>query len=235
MKKILTFIITCFLSISLVGCQSNTVNDDDVLAFFDALDNTLQLNRANINATVNMSDSKMIIKAKLNQKSKLQVEAKVDLEANGNTQKNFLAFYIKDGKTYLNNLGTKTQSTVDKIGLKENSKLSVYNPFLDFTDDNLIACFKSSKKSGDDYHFEVNTSKLATLLDSMGTISLDSASVDATIKNKKITKLSFSFTGEQTMDSESADIDVSCDLTIKKFTKIHYPSDLDSYDTTTEE
>ena len=43
-------------------------------------------------------------------------------------------------------MGTKTQSTVDKIGLKKNSKLNAYNPFLDLTDDQLCELFDSSKK-----------------------------------------------------------------------------------------
>lgn len=43
-------------------------------------------------------------------------------------------------------MGTKTQSTVDKIGLKKNSKLNAYNPFLDLTDDELCELFDSSKR-----------------------------------------------------------------------------------------
>mgnify|MGYP000674131148 CR=1 FL=1 len=42
MKKFLTLIITCFLSLSLAGC-SNSKNNDDILTFFDALGNTLNL------------------------------------------------------------------------------------------------------------------------------------------------------------------------------------------------
>lgn len=234
MKKIFTLIITCFLTLSLTACQNATTSKDDILAFFDALDNTLQINQANIDATFNMNEQIMYIQAQINQKKSLQVKAKVDLEANGNTQKNFLVFYIKDGKTYLNSMGTKTQSTSDKIGLKENSKLNLYNPFLDFSDDDLIECFNSSSKKGNEYHFDVNTSKLATLLDSFGTISLDKASLDATIKDNKIKKMTLSFTGTQTVDESSADIDVSLSLTLKKFTSIQYPNDLDSYEKTAE-
>lgn len=82
-------------------------------------------------------------------------------------------------------MGTKTQSTVDKIGLKKNSKLNTYNPFLDLTDDQLCKLFDSSKKENDTYTFKVNTSKLATLLDNMGSVKLDHATLVATIKTKK--------------------------------------------------
>ena len=47
MKKFLTLIITCFLSLSLAGC-SNSKNNDDILTFFNALGNTLNLKSVQI-------------------------------------------------------------------------------------------------------------------------------------------------------------------------------------------
>ena len=228
MKKILTLIITCFLSLSLSGC-SNSKNNEDILAFFNALDNTLNLKSAQISGTLDMKDSKLNVDAQILQKEDLQVASNIGLVAGKNVQNNFLNFYIKDGKTYLNSMGTKTQSTVDKIGLKKNSKLNAYNPFLDLTDDELCELFDSSKKENDTYTFKVNTSKLATLLDSMGSVKLDNATLDATIKNRKISHMILSFTGKQTVDEASADIDISIELSIKKLNKINFPNDLDSY------
>ena len=234
MKKILTLIITCFLSLSLVGC-SNSKNNDDILTFFDALGNTLNLKSAQISGTLDMKDSKMNIDAQILQKEDLQVATSIGLVAGKNVQNNFLNFYIKDGKTYLNSMGTKTQSTVDKIGLKKNSKLNAYNPFLDLTDDQLCELFDSSKKENDTYTFKVNTSKLATLLDNMGSVKLDHATLVATIKNEKISHMILSFTGTQTVDDASADIDVSIELSIKKLNKINFPNDLDNYKNETAE
>lgn len=228
MKKFLTLIITCFLSLSLAGC-SNSKNNDDILTFFDALGNTLNLKSAQISGTLDMKDSKLNIDAQILQKEDLQVATSIGLVAGDHVKNNFLNFYIKDGKTYLNSMGTKTQSTVDKIGLKKNSKLNTYNPFLDLTDDQLCELFDSSKKENDTYTFKVNTSKLATLLDNMGSIKLDDATLEATIKSKKISHLILSFTGKQTVDKASADIDISIELSIKKLNKINFPNDLDSY------
>ena len=228
MKKILTLIITCFLSLSLSGC-SNSKNNEDILAFFNALDNTSNLKSAQISGTLDMKDSKLNVDAQILQKEDLQVASNIGLVAGKNVQNNFLNFYIKDGKTYLNSMGTKTQSTVDKIGLKKNSKLNAYNPFLDLTDDELCELFDSSKKENDTYTFKVNTSKLATLLDNMGSVKLDNATLDATIKNKKISHMILSFTGKQTVDEASANIDISIELSIKKLNKINFPNDLDSY------
>ena len=234
MKKFLTLIITCFLSLSLAGC-SNSKNNDDILTFFDALGNTLNLKSAQINGTLDMKDSKMNIDAQILQKEDLQVASNIGLVAGKNVQNNFLNFYIKDGKTYLNSMGTKTQSTVDKIGLKKNSKLNAYNPFLDLTDDQLCELFDSSKKEDNNYTFKVNTSKLATLLDNMGSVKLDHATLVATIKNEKISHMILSFTGTQTVDDASADIDVSIELSIKKLNKINFPNDLDNYKNETAE
>ena len=207
MKKFLTLIITCFLSLSLAGC-SNSKNNDDILTFFDALGNTLNLKSAQINGTLDMKDSKMNIDAQILQKEDLQVATSIGLVAGDHVKNNFLNFYIKDGK---------------------NSKLNTYNPFLDLTDDQLCELFDSSKKENDTYTFKVNTSKLATLLDNMGSIKLDDATLEATIKNKKISHMILSFTGKQTVDKASADIDISIELSIKKLNKINFPNDLDSY------
>ena len=234
MKKILTIILTCFLTLSLAGCSSKK-NDDDILTFFDALDNTLNLKSAQINGSLTMKDSKLNIDAQILQKDDLQVSSSIGLVAGKNVQNDFLNFYIKDGKTYLNSMGTKTQSTVDKIGLKQNSKLNTYNPFLDLTDDELCELFDSSKKENDTYTFKVNTSKLATLLDNMGSVKLDNATLEATIKNEKISHMILNFTGTQTVDDASADIDVSIELGIKKLNKINFPNDLDDYKNETAE
>lgn len=228
MKKFLTLIITCFLSLSLAGCSSSK-NNDDILTFFDALGNTLNLKSAQISGTLDMKDSKMNIDAQILQKENLQVATSIGLVAGDHVKNNFLNFYIKDGKTYLNSMGTKTQSTVDKIGLKKNSKLNTYNPFLDLTNDQLCELFDSSKKENDTYTFKINTSKLATLLDNMGSIKLDDATLEATIKNKKISHMILSFTGKQIVNKASADIDISIELSIKKLNKINFPNDLDSY------
>lgn len=228
MKKFLTLIITCFLSLSLAGCSSSK-NNDDILTFFDALGNTLNLKSAQISGTLDMKDSKMNIDAQILQKEDLLVATSIGLVAGDHVKNNFLNFYIKDGKTYLNSMGTKTQSTVDKIGLKKNSKLNTYNPFLDLTNDQLCELFDSSKKENDTYTFKINTSKLATLLDNMGSIKLDDATLEATIKNKKISHMILSFTGKQTVNKASADIDISIELSIKKLNKINFPNDLDSY------
>ena len=83
MKKILTLIITCFLSLSLAGC-SNSKNNDDIFTFFDALDNTLNLKSAQISGTLDLKDSKMNVDAQILQKEDLQVATSIGLVAGKN-------------------------------------------------------------------------------------------------------------------------------------------------------
>ena len=93
MKKFLTLIITCFLSLSLAGCSSSK-NNDDILTFFDALGNTLNLKSAQISGTLDMKDSKMNIDAQILQKEDLQVATSIGLVAGDHVKNNFLNFYI---------------------------------------------------------------------------------------------------------------------------------------------
>ena len=69
----------------------------------------------------------------------------------------------------------------------------------------------------------------------MGSVKLDHATLVATIKNEKISHMILSFTGTQTVDDASADIDVSIELSIKKLNKINFPDDLDAYKNETAE
>lgn len=229
MKKFITTILSLCLLFALSGCSSKS--EDDILTFFNALDNTLQYENATISGSLNMNDSIMNVDMQYNQKNNLEVAAKIGLEAGGNTQDEFLSFYIKDGKTYLNSMGTKTQSTVDKIGLKKKSKLNIYNPFLDFTDDELQEFFTKTNKDGNNYQFTIDASKLSTLLDNLGSVSVESSKLEATIKNDKITHLKLSILGTQTIEETSADVDITLDINIKKGAAIEFPDDLDSYET----
>ena len=83
----------------------------------------------------------MNVKGEFNQENQLQCAIHLGLEANKNVIDDYLDFYIKDGKTYLKNMSTKSQSLASKIGIKENTKISAYNPFLDLTDKELCEMF----------------------------------------------------------------------------------------------
>ena len=233
MKKIFTFFISSFMILNLAACSSN--NDDYALEFFSALDNTLELNSGHIQGTFtsnNEDASKIKFDLQLNQKDNLQLALDLDLEAGDNAEDNFLNFYIKDNKTYLNSYGTTSQSLLENLGINGSEKLSVYNPFLNYTDDELKALFTRSSKNGNNYSFTIDGSLISSYLDSMGSVTIEDATLDATIEDNYITSLTLGISGLQDVETQQVVIDVTIECTLDQINSLDtvtYPDDLENY------
>lgn len=233
MKKIFTFFISTFMILNLAACSSN--NDDYALEFFSALDNTLELNSGHIQGTFtsnNEDASKIKFDLQLNQKDNLQLALDLDLEAGDNAEDNFLNFYIKDNKTYLNSYGTTSQSLLENLGINGSEKLSVYNPFLNYTDDELKALFTRSSKNGNNYSFTIDGSLISSYLDSMGSVTIEDATLDATIEDNYITSLTLRISGLQDVETQQVVIDVTIECTLDQINSLDtvtYPADLENY------
>ena len=233
MKKIFTFFISTFIILNLAACSSN--NDDYALEFFSALDNTLELNSGHIQGTFtsnNEDASKIKFDLQLNQKDNLQLALDLDLEAGDNAEDNFLNFYIKDNKTYLNSYGTTSQSLLENLGINGSEKLSVYNPFLNYTDDELKALFTRSSKNGNNYSFTIDGSLISSYLDSMGSVTIEDATLDATIEDNYITSLTLGISGLQDVETQQVVIDVTIECTLDQINSLDtvtYPADLENY------
>lgn len=233
MKKIFTFFISTFMVLNLAACSSN--NDDYALEFFSALDNTLELNSGHIQGTFtsnNEDASKIKFDLQLNQKDNLQLALDLDLEAGNNAEDNFLNFYIKDNKTYLNSYGTTSQSLLENLGINGSEKLSVYNPFLNYTDDELKALFTRSSKNGNNYSFTIDGSLISSYLDSMGSVTIEDATLDATIEDNYITSLTLWISGLQDVETQQVIIDVTIECTLDQINSLDtvtYPADLENY------
>lgn len=233
MKKIFTFFISTFMVLNLAACSSN--NDDYALEFFSALDNTLELNSGHIQGTFtsnNKDASKIKFDLQLNQKDNLQLALDLDLEAGDNAEDNFLNFYIKDNKTYLNSYGTTSQSLLENLGINSSEKLSVYNPFLNYTDDELKALFTRSSKNGNNYSFTIDGSLISSYLDSMGSVTIEDATLDATIEDNYITSLTLGISGLQDVETQQVVIDVTIECTLDQINSLDtvtYPADLENY------
>lgn len=233
MKKIFTFFISTFMILNLAACSSN--NDDYALEFFSALDNTLELNSGHIQGTFtsnNEDASKIKFDLQLNQKDNLQLALDLDLEAGDNSEDNFLNFYIKDNKTYLNSYGTTSQSLLENLGINGSEKLSVYNPFLNYTDDELKALFTRSSKNGNNYSFTIDGSLISSYLDSMGSVTIEDATLDATIEDNYITSLTLGISGLQDIETQQVIIDVTIECTLDQINSLDtvtYPADLENY------
>ena len=233
MKKIFTFFISTFIILNLAACSSN--NDDYALEFFSALDNTLELNSGHIQGTFtsnNEDASKIKFDLQLNQKDNLQLALDLDLEAGDNAEDNFLNFYIKDNKTYLNSYGTTSQSLLENLGINGSEKLSVYNPFLNYTDDELKALFTRSSKNGNNYSFTIDGSLISSYLDSMRYVTIEDATLDATIEDNYITSLTLGISGLQDVETQQVIIDVTIECTLDQINSLDtvtYPADLENY------
>ena len=233
MKKIFTFFISTFMVLNLAACSSN--NNDYALEFFSALDNTLELNSGHIQGTFtsnNEDASKIKFDLQLNQKDNLQLALDLDLEAGDNAEDNFLNFYIKDNKTYLNSYGTTSQSLLENLGINGSEKLSVYNPFLNYTDDELKALFTRSSKNGNNYSFTIDGSLISSYLDSMGSVTIEYATLDATIEDNYITSLTLGISGLQDVETQQVIIDVTIECTLDQINSLDtvtYPADLENY------
>lgn len=233
MKKIFAFFISTFMILNLAACSSN--NNDYALEFFSALDNTLELNSGHIQGTFtsnNEDASKIKFDLQLNQKDNLQLALDLDLEAGDNAEDNFLNFYIKDNKTYLNSYGTTSQSLLENLGINGSEKLSVYNPFLNYTDDELKALFTRSSKNGNNYSFTIDGSLISSYLDSMGSVTIEDATLDATIEDNYITSLTLGISGLQDVETQQVVIDVTIECTLDQINSLDtvtYPADLENY------
>lgn len=233
MKKIFTFFISTFMILNIAACSSN--NNDYALEFFSALDNTLELNSGHIQGTFtsnNEDASKIKFDLQLNQKNNLQLALDLDLEAGDNAEDNFLNFYIKDNKTYLDSYGTTSQSLLENLGINGSEKLSVYNPFLNYTDDELKALFTRSSKDGNNYSFTIDGSLISSYLDSMGSVTIEDATLDATIEDNYITSLTLGISGLQDVETQQVIIDVTIECTLDQINSLDtvtYPADLENY------
>lgn len=233
MKKIFTFFISTFMILNLAACSSN--NNDYALEFFSALDNTLELNSGHIQGTFtsnNEDASKIKFDLQLNQKDNLQLALDLDLEAGDKAEDNFLNFYIKDNKTYLNSYGTTSQSLLENLGINGSEKLSVYNPFLNYTDEELKVLFTRSSKNGNNYSFTIDGSLISSYLDSMGSVTIEDATLDATIEDNYITSLTLWISGLQDVETQQVVIDVTIECTLDQINSLDtvtYPADLENY------
>lgn len=219
--------------LNLAACSSN--NNDYALEFFSALDNTLELNSGHIQGTFtsnNEDASKIKFDLQLKQKENLQLALDLDLEAGDNAEDNFLNFYIKDNKTYLNSYGTTSQSLLENLGINGSEKLSVYNPFLNYTDDELKVLFTRSSKNGNNYSFTIDGSLISSYLDSMGSVTIEDATLDATIEDNYITSLTLGISGLQDVETQQVIIDVTIECTLDQINSLDtvtYPADLENY------
>lgn len=233
MKKLYTLILTLILSISLTACSKP--NKQAALEFFDTFNTTLKADSGIFEGEFSSKsnvDSTLRFQIQLNQKEELNLAARIDLIADRNIQEHFIDFYIKDGNTYLNALGTRSKSTLANLGINKNDKLNIYNPLLSFTNDEILEFIDAATKENDTYSIDLKTRKIEVLFDSLGSVSLKKAHIEAVEKNGIIEQLHITIEGKQTINNEHADTMIEIKLRTKKYNELDvvaFPDDLNSY------
>lgn len=233
MKKIFSLIVSLICAFTLTGC-TNSKNDTDILKFFDALNHSLQQDSATIKGNL-VSDagneSSIDVLIQWNQTQSLEAMAKLSISAGGNTMDDFLTFYLKDNKTYLDALGTKTQSTVENLGLDPNTKLDRYNPFLSLSNEELCSFFTSSSVTGNTYTFDIDKNSLSKMLNSYNDVTVKNAQLVAEIKDNLIQSIWIRIDGSQSL-AKNQEYKATLDLNVTDYNKtdtISFPDDLDTY------
>lgn len=226
MKKALRLLLVFCTILCFAGCSKDQ-KTKDTDTFFTALNHLFEAQTLQLDGNVAYNEAAGTFGFWLNQKGRLSLALEIEPEG-----AKTIAFYIRDGKTYLNYMGTKTQSIVQNIGLKDDSKLSLYNPFLNLNRSERAALFDSISKNGNEYTFVINKTKLQTLLDSYGSLSLDKAEMSAVIEDGELEELTLEITGAINMTGEPTAIALDAQIHTEAMNEsitIPYPDDLEQY------
>lgn len=226
MKKRILALAAAFL-VFLAGCSSNSQKEQAVSKFFAAVNQIFEAKTLDASGSLEYGSAVYPYTLQFDQTGE-----NIELAFSVNSTSLPAAFYIKDGKTYLNYFGTKSSSVAENIGLGEGSKLNLYNPFLNLTTDERNEAFDSVTVKGDTYTYTLNTTKLSTLLDSYGSSSVTKAVMDVTYDGSQIKKLVFTFKGSVSFGSEAMELSAVLTMDINALNTdvtIDYPADLDTY------
>lgn len=143
-----------------------------------------------------------------------------------------IEFYIRNGKTYLNYLGTKSSSLAANLGIEKNTPLHLPNPFLELDGGQRAALFDKVQIDGDRYIFTLNRQKLAAFLDDYGAVDVQSASLETSIVNGQFESLRLEIDGTYDIDIASTPLDATLtfdDILVDQLVSIDFPSDLNSW------
>lgn len=143
-------------------------------------------------------------------------------------------FYVKDGRTYLNFLGTKSSSELSNLtgGNSNAGSAASLNPFLDLSREERMQLVDTVTVDNDVYTYTLNKSELSKAFDSFGTLTLTKAFLTASFNGEDLKTIDFTAGGTLSMDSESAPFDAHLTMNVDSMNEnltISYPDDLASW------
>lgn len=145
-----------------------------------------------------------------------------------------VSFYIKDGKTYLNYMGTKSSSVAENIGIKPEDGFHLSNPFLELSRKERADLFESVEVKDDTYTFTVKNSTAEEVLDDFGAADVKKCVIKAVIDDDQIKNIYFQLDGALAVGSSATDVSLEATaeiLSVDKPVDIEFPADLDTWQT----
>lgn len=148
-----------------------------------------------------------------------------------------IGFYIEDGKTYLNYMGTKSSSEASKIGISSTEDFHLPNPFLELTREERQAFFKAvevheseiNDATATTYTFTINPTEANKLLDYYGAVQTKQAKLQTTIANDEITGMILEFNGSFDIGTQQTNLFLSAQAEVVKMNEdveVHFPANL---------
>ena len=124
------------------------------------------------------------------------------------------------------------QSVASNLGIDTHQKISVKDPFMNFTDEELTSLMESSSRSGNTYSYTLDSQMISTLLDSFGTVTLEEATLEAVIEDNILQEFTLHIVGSQNIESDASDVDFTIHCQIRDFNsldQVNFPDNLTGY------
>ncbi len=237
MKKSRLFLPTLSLLV-LTGCQSNppdTTLQKASNTFFEAFNHMCEANSLQIQGSADTPTFSAEFTATFT--SKPQELALNIFFTDGHD----IGFYIEDGKTYLDYMGTKSSSEASKIGISSSEDFHLPNPFLQLSREDRAEFFKAvevhesqiDEKEATTYTFTINPTEANKLLDYYGAIKTEKAQLQATICEEEITGMIIDFQGVYDLEISQTNLSLSAQAQVIKMNEeveVHFPADLHTGD-----
>lgn len=143
-----------------------------------------------------------------------------------------ISFYIRDGRTYLDFMGTKSSSEAENIGIAKDQAFHIPNLFLDLSREDREKLFDQVKVDQDTYTFRFNTGELEKMLDGYGAVKVDRGQLKATLVDGQLEAMTIDVEGQFDVGTAQTDLDLYLEANFSDIDQpitIDYPVDLASW------
>lgn len=189
------------------GCQTNRNHSALTDLFFSSFNHLCEAETLSIDGTIRLSDLSTDLYIAYNQ-SPLEIAITTNLPEDQQIE-----FYVRDGKTYLNFFGTKSQSLAANIGIDDSSAF-IPNPFLDLNRKEREAIFESITKEDEEnvYTFTIRPVMMEKLIDDYGAANIERAVLKTKIVNDQFQSIELEVKGGLEIGTSTSPIDLSLSL-----------------------